>query len=227
MVQGQGRGDASSVTEVGSSGFAGAGRLWAWPQIRRPRVAVRGEAAGKEGGGGETRPVRVLKAARGRRPAQRANMKSLLLVVLALGVAGAEEPSALEDCLRKDSIQCVQLTAFRGLKSFFDQDSVALFGGLSLVRDAAAPGVARSADLGQQVEAASDVESREEALEAFAMGEASAFLQERSLRFDFQPLLRAGARTLAESIPETVRNKVTEFMTEGETQLSITLKCPD
>lgn len=126
------------------------------------------------------------------------------------------EGYGFEECLRKDSISCVQHQVYRHLRSFFDQKSVELPGGFALVKEAEPSRDGRSAE---EVLPEGAVEDREEALETFAVQKASEFFSERSLRWNVQPLVSdvsAGARALMDYVPTELKAKVTSFMTEGE-----------
>lgn len=157
-------------------------------------------------------------------------MKTALLILAALlmhraeckavdAQEAADVSSTFESCLKKDSIQCVQLVVYRNIRAFFDRESIPLVTGLSLVREAEVENGAssRSAarDLARQVEEAEDVSSREQALEQFALGEAAAFVRERSLRVDLPQLARATAKAIADRLPTDVRTKISQLVTEG------------
>ncbi|KAG8328468.1 hypothetical protein J6590_001140 [Homalodisca vitripennis] len=117
------------------------------------------------------------------------------------------EISGLDDCFKKDSISCVQIQLFRNVRSFFDQESVDLFGGLSLVKNAApkdktARALEESSE--SQLLAAKDVDERENVLESYALGKISNFFQERSLSWNLSPVVNevaATARSIASNIP--------------------------
>lgn len=126
------------------------------------------------------------------------------------------EGYGFEECLRKDSISCVQHQVYRHLRSFFDQKSVELPGGFSLVKEGEPTRDARSAE---EVLPSGPVEDREEALETFAVQKAGEFFSERSLRWNVAPLVSdvsAGARAMMDYVPAELKAKVTSFMTEGE-----------
>lgn len=78
---------------------------------------------------------------------------------------------AYEDCLRKDSISCLQKTFFSKAKEFFDRDSLEIAPGVSLVRGA------RS---GRNL--AGDVADRQADIENFIGDEVESFVRERSLK---------------------------------------------
>ena len=101
-----------------------------------------------------------------------------LMAALLLGCARAQ---GVEECLRRDSIACLQEALFRGAKQFFGQDSVELAAGVSLVRSRADRS-AREADLEREVEQARGVAERQDALEGFLGEEIGNFLAGRSLK---------------------------------------------
>ncbi|XP_069679308.1 uncharacterized protein [Periplaneta americana] len=128
-----------------------------------------------------------------------------------------------EDCLKKDSISCVQIQIYRSLKSFFDRDIVDLTGGLSFVRERdsknqAKPRTTEDVLEDDQVLRATDVEKRESALESFVFQKVMAFFQERSIRWNLAPAfseMTTTARGIVNNIPEDFRQKVADLVTEG------------
>lgn len=148
------------------------------------------------------------------------------LLVLALLVASCwadpiPESGGLEDCFKKDSISCVQVQLFRNARSFFDQESLELFGGLSLVKnpgtkDKSARALEDSSE--NQVLSAKDADQREDLLEAFAIKKLGSFFQERSLSWNLSPVVdtvAATARSLVNSVPPEVKENISEFIVEG------------
>ena len=137
------------------------------------------------------------------------------------------EGYGFEDCLRKDSISCVQSQVFRHLRSFFDQKSVELPGGFSLVKEGEAAN--RDGRSAEQVLTEGPVEEREEALEQFAVQKASEFFSERSLRWNVAPLVSevsSGARAVMDYVPVEMKTKITNFLTEGKSSTITHLKAP-
>lgn len=152
------------------------------------------------------------------------NMIPRGLLFLGLLVACWADPipeSGLEDCFKKDSISCVQIQLFRNARSFFDQESVDLFGGLSLVKnpgtkDKSARALEDSSE--NQVLTAKDADQREELLEAFAIKKLGSFFQERSLSWNLSPVVdtvASTARSLVNSVPADVKENISEYV-EGE-----------
>lgn len=142
------------------------------------------------------------------------------------------QPSdSLEDCFKKDSISCVQVQLFRNAKSFFDQENIDIFGGLSLVKnpkDKTARALEEPSE--NEVTAAKDADERENLLESYAVGKVKNFFQERSLSWNLSPVVSevaATARSLANNIPPEIKEGVTEFITEGMRTVSITYFAPN
>jgi len=136
-------------------------------------------------------------------------MKIFIVSCLLISVVfAADEPSNFQDCLEKDSISCVQVAVFRKAKSFFDQQTISLFGGLSLGKSERA---GKSLDEPTiEIESANTVETRENALENYVMNRAKNFFQERSLSWDF-----AGtARSLSNAIPDDIKASVRALIVE-------------
>lgn len=149
------------------------------------------------------------------------NFISLVLVsscVLADPIPQPQEP--VDNCLQKDSISCLQLQTYRSLRSFFSQDNIELFGGLSLVKNAEPKG--RSLDKKDNdadIAETNDVEKRENLLEDFAVSQVMNFFQERSLRWNLSPLVNEvseTARSVADSIPSDMKTKISDFIEEGK-----------
>lgn len=136
-------------------------------------------------------------------------MKIFIVSCLLISVVfAADEPSNFQDCLEKDSISCVQVAVFRKAKSFFDQQTISLFGGLSLGKSERA---GKSLDEPTiEIESANTVETRENALENYVLNRAKNFFQERSLSWDF-----AGtARSLSNAIPDDIKASVRALIVE-------------
>lgn len=126
-------------------------------------------------------------------------MKSLsIIVILTTAVVLTAADQAIDECLKQDSISCVQKTLYRTAKEFFDKDKLELMSGVSLVRSNADAG--RSSRSGkelaydQEMEAANDVVARQNALENFIGDEAGQFLTGRSLRVNRENKSRIQAR---------------------------------
>lgn len=131
--------------------------------------------------------------------------------------------SSIDDCLDKDSISCIQLKLYRNVRSFFSQENIELFGGLSLVKNENDDkSVKKERALFDQSESeivsAKDSDARESALESFTLTNAANFLQQRSLHWNLSPVVSQvseTARSIYDSVPTDMKAKVTEFMTES------------
>lgn len=146
----------------------------------------------------------------------------ILKLVLALGFLASVLASPLQndkdeisDCLRKDSISCVQLTIYRHIRTFFDKPSTELPGGFSLEHGTALT----PSQTGESVEMARSVQEREAALQTFVAERISAFVTASHLKWNLAPALdqiAEGARALAERTPTALKDWVTTFLTESK-----------
>ncbi|KAG7190710.1 hypothetical protein KM043_006787 [Ampulex compressa] len=143
-------------------------------------------------------------------------LAAFVFLAAALGLVSAQ---TIDDCLKQDSISCVQKRFYRNAKEFFDKDSVELISGVTLVRNAKEEG--RSARTGkqlaydQEMEAASDVVDRQNALENFITEEAGGFLSGRSLRISLAPAfekIAASARVISAPVPQEINQAVDEIV---------------
>lgn len=125
-----------------------------------------------------------------------------------------------DDCLQKDSISCLQLQTYRQLRSFFSQDNIELFGGLSLVKNNEPKGRSLdNKDADAEIAETNDVEKRENVLEDFAIHKVINFFQERSLRWNLSPFVSEvsqTARSVVDSIPSDMKTKISDFIEEGK-----------
>ncbi|XP_073969769.1 DUF1676 domain-containing protein Osi6 isoform X2 [Rhodnius prolixus] len=146
------------------------------------------------------------------------------LIVLTLLTTSTLQISAeIEDCLDKDSISCIQLELYRKAKNFFDQEKIELFGGLALTKrdlnqEEAARNLKEDGVVEDEMNTAKDVEKREDALEKYAISRVARLLDERSLTWNLSPIVSdvaAAARSVSESIPNEVKEGVTNFLNEG------------
>lgn len=114
--------------------------------------------------------------------------KLLILMTAAVLTAG----QSIDDCLKQDSISCVQKTLYRTAKEFFGKDKLELVNGVSLVKSNADDRSARSGKelaYDQEIDAANDITERQNTLENFISDEAGQLLTGRSLRVN-QELLK-------------------------------------
>jgi len=104
--------------------------------------------------------------------------KSLILMTAVVLTAG----QSIDDCLKEDSISCVQKTLYRTAKEFFAKDKLELVNGISLVKSNANARSGKELAYDQEMETASDITERQNSLENFISDEAGQFLTSRSLR---------------------------------------------
>lgn len=145
---------------------------------------------------------------------------SLVLVSSCVLADPVPQKANVDDCFQKDSISCLQLQTYRSLRSFFSQDSIDLFGGLSLVKNSnnEQRSLDASKDADSVIAETNDVEKRENILEDFAVQKVMNFFQERSLRWNLSPFVSevsATARSVVDSIPADMKNKISDFIEEG------------
>lgn len=88
---------------------------------------------------------------------------------------------------------------FRKAKSFFDQPTISIFGGVSLAKSERAGKSLEEPTI--EIESANTVETRENALESYVVNRAKNFFQERSLSWDFA----STARSLSNAIPDDIK----------------------
>lgn len=101
------------------------------------------------------------------------------------------------------------MQVFRRAKSFFEQQSIDLFGGLSLTKTAERAGKSLD-DSANEIESAASVEARESALEQFFLNRATNFFTERSLSWDFAGASRSLSAAIPEELKESVRGLIVE-----------------
>jgi hypothetical protein len=142
----------------------------------------------------------------------------LIVTCVLIGAAFADE--SLQECFQKDSISCLQLMVFRKAKSLFDQQNIDLVGGLSLVKSEEQRQGKSFSDNSAEVEAANDVDARENALESFMFENARNFFEERSLKLN----IAGAARSLSTIIPDEVKANVRSLVVEGRGKKKILKK---
>jgi hypothetical protein len=138
---------------------------------------------------------------------------NILIVTCALvGSTAFADDSNFQECLQKDSISCIQMMVFRRAKSLFEQPSIEIFGGVSLVKAPSSEVEGKSlSDASGNVEAAESVEQREGALESFVFENARNFFAERSLKLNVVNV----ARSLSNAIPDEVKANIRDLVVEG------------
>ncbi len=102
----------------------------------------------------------------------------------------------------------LQFQAYRQAKSFFDQTTISIFEGVSLVKSKRSSKSLEEPTI--EIESANTVEARTNALESYVINRAKNFFQERSLSWDFVNT----ARTLANAIPEDIKESVRSLVVE-------------
>ncbi|RZF41804.1 hypothetical protein LSTR_LSTR005266 [Laodelphax striatellus] len=150
-------------------------------------------------------------------------MQSVFIFLLLLATGFGEDK--MKNCLEKDSISCVQLEMFRNVRSFFEQDSMPLFAGLSFVKnaasaapDAAARALSSDSLAESNILSAPSIEKKDDVLEAYVFDKAANFFQERSLSWNLAPVVQnvaTTARSLYQALPDSVKENVSELVEEG------------
>ncbi|XP_071633562.1 uncharacterized protein Osi6 [Temnothorax longispinosus] len=137
--------------------------------------------------------------------------KFLILTTAVVLTAG----QSIDECLKQDSISCVQKTLYRTAKEFFTKDKLELVNGVSLVKSNTDARSGKELAYDQEMEAANDIAERQNSLENFISDEAGQFLTGRSLRINlasaFQKI-HESARTISESAPAEIRQAVDEIV---------------
>lgn len=110
-------------------------------------------------------------------------MKSFLIIVCLSMALVHINGQDIDECLRQDSISCVQRSLYRKAKEFFTKDNIELVSGVSLVKSGDRTSKSGKEVLyDQEIDAANNVADRQSALENFVGDEAGDFLTGRSLR---------------------------------------------
>jgi len=104
--------------------------------------------------------------------------KFLILMTAVVLITG----QSIDECLKQDSISCVQKTLYRTAKEFFAKDKLELINGVSLVKSNANARSGKELAYDQEMEAASDIAERQNSLENFINDEVGQFLTSRSIR---------------------------------------------
>lgn len=115
-------------------------------------------------------------------------MKPLTIVVLLTVAIVLTAGQNIDDCLKQDSISCVQKALYKRAKELLGKDSLELLSGVSLVKSNADSRSLRSSkQLGydHDMDSANDVVERQNALETFMGDAVEQFLTGRSLRVNF------------------------------------------
>lgn len=107
---------------------------------------------------------------------------------------------------------CIQL--FRQAKSFFDNPSIELVGGVSLIKSNEGRQGKSLSDNSLAIEVAPTVEARNSEMGTYLMESAKNFFAERSLNLNFANT----ARSIARAIPDDIKSDIKEFVGEGRTK---------
>ncbi|EZA55586.1 hypothetical protein DMN91_009106 [Ooceraea biroi] len=142
-------------------------------------------------------------------------LKKLLILTTAMVLVSGQN---IDECLKQDSISCVQKTLYRTAKELFAKDKLELVSGISLVKsntDARSSRSSKELVYDQEMDAANDIVDRQNTLENFISDEAGEFLTGRSLRINLAPAFekfRESARAISESMPSEIRQAVDEVV---------------
>lgn len=115
-------------------------------------------------------------------------MKLLLQVCIAslFLLVTPNKAETLDECLKKDSISCVQRSLYKRAKEFFDKESFEIVSGVSLVRaknkDENGRSNPKTMTYEQEIVETNDVSERQNALENFVGEEVGQFFSRRSLQ---------------------------------------------
>lgn len=106
-------------------------------------------------------------------------LKKFLILMTAVILTSGQ---SIDECLKQDSISCVQKTLYRTAKEFFAKDKLELVKGVNIVKSNVDTRSGKELAYDQEMEAASDIAERQNSLENFISDEAGQFLTGRSLR---------------------------------------------
>ncbi|XP_011880754.1 PREDICTED: uncharacterized protein LOC105569165 [Vollenhovia emeryi] len=135
----------------------------------------------------------------------------LILTTAVILTAG----QSIDECLKQDSISCVQKTLYRAAKGFFANDKLELVNGISLVKSSANARSGKALAYDQEMEAANGIAERQNSLENFISDEAEQFFTGRSLRINLGSVfekIRESTRAISESAPPEIRQAVDQFV---------------
>lgn len=108
--------------------------------------------------------------------------KFLILTTAVVFTTGVVSGQSIDECLKQDSISCVQKTLYRTAKEFFSKDKLELINGVSLVKSNVNARSIKELAYDQEMEAANNIAERQNSLENFISDETGQFLTGRSLR---------------------------------------------
>ncbi|XP_012522908.1 uncharacterized protein Osi6 [Monomorium pharaonis] len=139
-------------------------------------------------------------------------MKKFLILMTAVILTAGQ---SIDECLKQDSISCVQKTLYRTAKEFFAKDKIELVNGVSLVNSNANARSAKELTYDQEMEATNDITERQNSLENFISDETRQFLTGRSLRINLASVFKKiyeSAHAISESAPPEIRQAVDEIV---------------
>ncbi|KYM94433.1 PREDICTED: uncharacterized protein LOC108781233 [Cyphomyrmex costatus] len=122
---------------------------------------------------------------------------------------------SVDECLKQDSISCVQKTLYRTAKEFFAKDKLELINGISIVKSNVNARSGKELVYDQEMDTANDIAERQNSLENFISDEAGQFLTSRSLRINLASAfekIQESARAFSESAPPEIRQAVNEIV---------------
>ncbi|KYN12859.1 PREDICTED: uncharacterized protein LOC108767081 [Trachymyrmex cornetzi] len=139
-------------------------------------------------------------------------MKKFLILITAVVFTTGQ---SIDECLKQDSISCVQKTLYRTAKEFFAKDKLELINGVSLVKSNVNARSIKELTYDQEMEATNNIVERQNSLENFISDEAGQFLTGRNLRINLAPAfekIQESVRTFSESAPPEIRQAVNEIV---------------
>ncbi|KYN39946.1 hypothetical protein ALC56_05714 [Trachymyrmex septentrionalis] len=142
-------------------------------------------------------------------------MKLLKQFIILITAVVFTTGQSIDECLKQDSISCVQKTLYRTAKEFFAKDKLELINGISLVKSNVNARSSKELTYDQEMEAADNIVERQNSLENFVSDEAGQFLTGRNLRINLASAfekIQESARAFSESTPPEIRQAVNEIV---------------
>lgn len=119
-------------------------------------------------------------------------MKLTLTVVILTTALVLAAGQTIDECFKQDSISCVQKSLYRSAKEFFGKDQLELVSGVSLVKskdDARSSRSGKELVHDQEMDTATGVMERQDALENFIGDASERFLTGRSIKVNRESLV--------------------------------------
>ncbi|KYQ59792.1 hypothetical protein ALC60_01177 [Trachymyrmex zeteki] len=141
--------------------------------------------------------------------------KFLILTTAVVFTTGVVSGQSIDECLKQDSISCVQKTLYRTAKEFFSKDKLELINGVSLVKSNVNARSIKELAYDQEMEAANNIAERQNSLENFISDETGQFLTGRSLRINLASAfekIQKSIRAFSESAPPEIHQAVNEIV---------------